>query len=49
LVLKRSRDSEAKADRNEILWTSPVDSVHNVTIKFSVKDSISPDNLSLGR
>jgi hypothetical protein len=40
-VLKRSRDSEANAKRNETPCTSPVDSVHNVTTKFSARASIS--------
>jgi hypothetical protein len=39
LVLNRlgSRDSEANAERNEILCTNPVDSVHSMTIKFSAR------------
>lgn len=39
LVLKRSRPSEASAERNEMLWTKPVDSVHNVTRAFSISDN----------
>jgi hypothetical protein len=41
LVLKRSRDSEARAERNEMPCTKPMDSVHNVTIKLSIIENIS--------
>ena len=40
LELKRSRDSEASAEHNEMGCMKPVDSVHKVTIKFSIRTSI---------
>jgi len=43
LVLNRSRDSEASADRNDIMCTKPMDSVHNVIIKVITKVDISAD------
>jgi hypothetical protein len=46
-VLKRRRDSEANAKRNETPCMSPVDSVHDVTTKFSARVSISCRQLLL--
>jgi hypothetical protein len=39
LDLKRSRDSEASAERSEMSCTNPADLVHKVTIEFSTRVS----------